>query len=194
MSSTELVLWEDSERWSRHAHRAERERRSKRRFVTAAIVAPCFAFGSLLLALTMNQPPEVASAADGAPAETTLPATATTWPTPETVPPETAPGWTLVRVQLPGWDGQGKLLTDGEHAGRDNRVLPGDVGVAIVAIDADPTLAGTAVVEGAAWRVTERGKAPQNDISGFFRRPVEPVLVLISTLPGTDRAYVEARR
>jgi hypothetical protein len=192
MPSTEIVLWEDAERWSREAHRAERERRSKRRFITLAIAGPCFAFGSLLLALTVLDQPPTKAAAEPAPPVTMAPST--TYPTPETIPPVTAPGWTLVRVQLPGWDGQGRLLTDGEHAGRDNRVLPGSVGVSIVAVAADPSLAGTVVVEGVAWRVTERGTVPQNDISRFFRRPVEPVLVLISTLPGTDRAYVEARR
>lgn len=183
------------EEWRVDARRRQRNRRIMR--AGGAFIGLFAAF--LAVIYTFNNGTGSVAASETLPPASSVPlapefAPPTTFPSPETIPPNPAPGWTLVRVQIPGWDGQGKLLTDGEHAGRDNRVLPGGDGVAIVAIDADPTLAGTAVVEGVAWRVTERGAAPQNDISQFFRRPVEPVLVLISTLPGTDRAYVEARR
>lgn len=183
------------EEWRADARRRQRNRRTMR--VIAAFIGLFATF--LILVLMVNKTTGSVAASETLPPPTSAPLAAefapspTTFPTPETIPPATVPGWTLVRVQTPGWDGQGKLLTDGERAGRDNRVLPGGVGVAIVAVDSDPSLAGTVVVEGIAWRVVERGKVPQNDISRFFRRPVEPVLVLISTLPGTERTYVEAR-
>lgn len=203
MTSTEIVVFPKTlvhvpQPESRRERRT-RERRERRRFLGCLSLAGSITFGSVLIALVWTNQPPTEVAAQEVPTTTSAPLApefqpSTTYPTPETVPPSTVPGWQTVRVQTPAWDGLGKLLTDGVHAGRDNRVLPGDLGVSIIAVDTDPALAATVVVEGAAWRVYQRGQAPADNISQFFRRPDVPVVVLISTAPGNTRPYVEARR
>lgn len=200
MASTEVVVFPKTlvhvaQPESRRERRV-RERRERRKFIGVLALAGSFTFGSALIALVWTNRPPIEAAAQTVETTTSVPLApefqpSTTYPTPETVPETTVPGWQKVRVQTPGWDDLGVLVTDGVHAGRDNRVLPGDRGVSVIYVDTDPTAAASVVVNGVKWRVYETGKVPANDISRFFRRPDVPVVVLISTAPGDTRPYVE---
>lgn len=195
-SSTEMMVWTPSEasrEWARAYRRAKRRERRWYWGIGGGFV------GLFLVAfavLTLHDPPEKADAQD-----VLTPASSTTTfippppveLVPETVPTSVAPGWLTFRVVVPGYDGLGKIVTDGQHAKA--RILPGDVGRSVIALPADPRQAATVIVNGEPWVVFARGSVPSDGlatVTGPF--PEEATVYVVSSLPGDSRPFVEARR
>lgn len=189
MSSTDLVVWQPSDASRDHIRAYRRHKRRERRWMWGIGLGCGAVFAGTLAWLNLNQPPEVADAQEVTPA---VVATTSTLPlVPESVPATTVAPWLQVRVLLPGFDGLGKVVTDGRRA---PRVLPGDLGRSVVAVDADPSSAATVIVDGREWRVFNRGTAGSNELGKLVDgRTVVPVVVLVSSLPGDSRPFVEAK-
>lgn len=203
MTTTTLELWQDPD-GLRAARRAERERRRQRnRLIGIGSLAFAVVFGAVLIAaVIVNKPTQSAGASDSIPAtsSTSIAAewgTSTTIPTPETLPAPVVPQWVQIKVVVPGWDGLGKLVTDGQ-LGHCDRVLPGQLGRAVITIPFDPTSAGTIVVEGHEYRVFARSgglvlPVAADDLSICDVHPIFPTVMLVSSLPGDARPFVEAK-
>lgn len=199
MSSMELV-WVGPSEPSRSERRAERERRRQRtRIITFGMLSFALIFGAVLLAMTRaNSPTPEAGASETIPPA--VPSSiapewepSTTTPTPETTAAPPAPQWLTMRVAVPGFDGLGKLVTDGQP-GHCDRVLPGQLGRSVVAIPFDPSPAGTIVVDGREYRVFSRSSVAANDLSSLCDlHPIVPTVLLVSTQPSDARPFVEAK-
>lgn len=199
MTTTEVELWQDPD-GLRAARRAERERRrQKHRMIVAGMLSFALLFAGVIVAKTIsNSHTPEAGASETIPPPTSAPIapeweTSTTVPTPETLPVPAAPQWITVRVAAPGFDGLGKLVTDGQP-GHCDRVLPGALGRAVVAIPFDPTPAGTVVVDGKEYRVFSRSTVAANDLGSLCDlHPIIGTVVVVSTVPGDARPFVEAK-
>lgn len=178
-----------------HGRERQRHRREVRRFWSRLALAAAVIFGAVLgAAVWVNRPEQTAAAGEAAATPTTAaplpPPPPTTAIVPETVPANAAPAWVTIKVVIPGFDGLGKLVTDGIRA---DRILPGDPGRAVLAIPADPTNAATVVVDRVEWRVFNRGTVASNNLAALTGIwPVVPVVLLVSSTPGDSRPYVEA--
>lgn len=191
MASTEIVVWTPSDASREHIRAYRRHRRRERRWIWAIGTGSLAVFVAALGWQTLRQPPELADAQEALPPPTTVAPAPTVPLEPESVPTSTVAPWLQVRVLLPGFDGLGKVVTDGQRA---PRVLPGDLGRAVIAVDADPSSAATVIVEGREWRVFNRGTAGSNELGRLVDgRPVVPVVVVVSSLPGDQRSFVEAK-
>jgi hypothetical protein len=189
-SSKDLMLWQESRQ-----ERRLRERRERRKFWgRIAGCSTAVIFATLGVAVYVNQPPGSASASEIEATTTTLPLAPEfrpDAPVPEAVATSVPPEWIRPRVTIPGWDGLGKLITDGEHY--KTRVLPGELGVSVIGVEGDLSTAATIVVEGISYRVSFRGTVPSNNLDKVANRtPIKPVVVLVSLQPGDARPYVEA--
>lgn len=203
MSSLELVHLgsvDDYPDDSRAARRRRRRIESHRRFAWWAGIAAFVLFVvtlALALKTQFGQPEAAANTTTEEVADTTVPTLpeppSTTVPTPETMPAPAVPQWLTLRVAVPGWDGLGKLVTDGQSDHCD-RVLPGALGRAVVAIPFDPTPAGTVVVDGHEYRVFARSTVAANDLGSLCDlHPIIGTVVVVSTVPGDARPFVEAK-
>jgi hypothetical protein len=191
VTSTEIVVWQPSDASREHIREHRRRRRHERRWLWGIGLGCAATFATALTWLNLNQPPQMADAQEVVTSTTATPPSSTVPLVPESVPPSTAASWITVRVLTPGFDGLGKLLTDGARA---PRVLPGDLGRAVVAVDADPSAAATVVVEGREFRVFNRSTVGSNELGKLVDgSPVVPVVVVVSSLPGDRRPYVEAK-
>lgn len=184
------------------ASRAEvrREVRRRRREHRARVAVCAAAAGVLLAGAAVYLWPERSSgAADTVVAvEDTAPPVMPPPPSPPVAltDPKTATTptpWEVWPVELPGWKGDGWLVTDGRHA---PRLVPGGQGQAVIAVPADPTAAATVNAGGRQWWVIERGAVPEGT-EGLARlvnaNPQVPTVALVSSLPAPSRAYVVAR-
>lgn len=173
--------------------RERREAKKLRNWKRAMILGPSTAFvlGCTVIAWAGTTSNSTAQADE--PTTTTV---ATTWPTPQTIPPQVAPGWETVTVHGAGWEDLGLLLTDGKHAGYDNRVVPGDVGVAIISVNVDDpgNNAATLVIGGTEWRIFYRGQVDAANLNPLMKRPTIPQVTVLSSKPGAKRTYVEMRQ
>lgn len=115
---------------------------------------------------------------------------------PESVPTSTTTPIMQTRVLVPGFDGLGRVLTDGTIA---HRVLPGDQCRAVISIPFNPSAAATVIVAtgqtNQEWRVfthdfvSAAGLRSLTDVC-----PSVPTVLIVSSLPGDPRPFVEARR
>lgn len=209
MSSSELVHLgsvDDYPDESRAARRRRRRVESNRRFAWWVGMAAFLVFAVTLtwaLKTQFGSPEAAANTTTEEAADTTVttpvPPSSTTVPTPETLPTIVAPQWLQLAVAVPGWNGLGKLVTDGQP-GHCERVLPGELGRSVIAIPFDPSNAGTINVSDGKvtreWRVIVQPPhvVAANDLASLCNvKPTVPTVVLVSSVPGDARPYVEAR-
>lgn len=206
MSSMELVYVGPSEP-SRSERRAERARKRQNRILIGigTVCATAVFIVVFMAAMKVNKPTPEAGASETIPATTSSSiapewGTSTTLPTPETLATIVAPQWLQLAVAVPGWNGLGKLVTDGQP-GHCERILPGELGRSVIAVAVDPTNAGTINVSDGKvtkeWRVIVQPAhtVAANDLASLCDvHPTVPTVVLVSSIPGDARPYVEARQ
>ena len=196
--TTAVELWLDSS-LGRAERRAERERRRRRELIFVSVLLFVATAGcTVFLYFTLNRSTgevgaiETTTTVAAAPLAAEFAPPTTAIPTPETVP-SSAPTWVTVRVATPSFDGAGRLVTDGQD-GHCPRLLPGEVGRAVVSIPADPSNAGTVVVDGRSYRVMTRATVAANNLAGLCdAHPIWPTVVVVSSQPGDARPFIEAR-
>lgn len=201
----EVEVWRSPEEAARQMQalidgwrKTDREDRRRDRRVMQALVA---FFGLMVVVLCVLIASD--NGAESAAAGGTLPPASTVpyspefaRPVPELVPEQvtttTAPLPLTIHVAVPGWVGDGEILTDGRHA---PRVMPGEPCRTVIAIPFDPSSAGTVIVGGDEWRVRYRNKVSASGLERITEVcPDVPTVYVVSALPGNPRPYVEATR
>lgn len=175
-----------------------RRRRRNRRIMQGVAAFTGLSVAFLCVVMAFNKSTGTVAASETLPPPVSIPLAPEFQPTrtaelvPEEVTTSTAPSPLQIRVLVPGYDGLGRVLTDGHVA---ERVLPGEPCRSVLAIPFDPSSAGTVIVGQAEWRVFSRGRVSASNLEGITDLcPELPTVYIVSSLPGDPRPYIEAKK